>query len=177
MLERRPRIAKMHETPGRRLIQGPRTKEIREAAAARRGREIHGKAAQAVIMCAGGYAGSNAAAEQHWGRTDGAPAPSSCVSGPSVLSSTICTSTKDVANLKISEQDESLLPDQPAARIARFRPNCRGSMQFWEYSGPDTRLARKVPQAPRERCPHQAGYWGLYRFEGMSGGWQSAALR
>jgi succinate dehydrogenase/fumarate reductase flavoprotein subunit len=51
----RARIRKMFETPGKRLIQDPATKQIRGVAAANGGKEIYVKAKRAVIVCAGGY--------------------------------------------------------------------------------------------------------------------------
>jgi succinate dehydrogenase/fumarate reductase flavoprotein subunit len=54
VLERK-NIKKMYETPGKRLIQDPVTKEILGVVAESGGKEIFVKAKRAVAMCCGGY--------------------------------------------------------------------------------------------------------------------------
>ncbi len=54
-IKQRKGIRKMYETPGKRLIQDPQTKQIRGVAATRGNREIYIKAKRAVIVCSGGY--------------------------------------------------------------------------------------------------------------------------
>lgn len=54
-IKKRKSIRKFYETPGKKLIQDPQTKQIRGVVATRGREEIFIKARRAVIMCAGGY--------------------------------------------------------------------------------------------------------------------------
>jgi succinate dehydrogenase/fumarate reductase flavoprotein subunit len=51
----RPGIEKMFETPAKRLIQDPVTKEVLGVVAEREGKEVFVKARRAVVVCAGGF--------------------------------------------------------------------------------------------------------------------------
>jgi hypothetical protein len=54
-IQKRKSIRKMYETPGRKLIQDPQTKQIRGVVATRGKQDIYIKAKRAVIICSGGY--------------------------------------------------------------------------------------------------------------------------